>query len=412
MIEVRTLRLAALAVSLAAALAFPARAEEETTRGGVAFEPGTPAFSDVLAKAKAQSKPVFIDFSTEWCGWCKRLDKDTFSRPEVGEAMTAFVNVHVDAEKGEGVSLAKKYGVTGFPTLVVVDAAGDEVDRIVGYLKPEPFVKEVKRILSGEGTLPALKAKAEANPDDVDAGVAYASKVFVTKPEDALARFEGMAAKVHDKDRPAEARVWLAFASLAGEAGKHEPAMAAAERILRDFADTPAAGEVGVKAGRAFLRADPRRALTFFETASNATKDGAARARLATWSVAVHREAMADALAKAAADAGDDAQLLNEIAWACHEQHVNVRDAVGWAKRAVELSNREPAVLDTLANLLWDVGQREEAIRTEVEAADGADGMMRAEFLGTVAKWRTMRDLAEEEKWRAQRKASASDGAK
>src|SRR5262245_61647327 len=63
----------------------------------VKFESGTPAWADVLAKAKEQKKPIFADFTTEWCGWCRRLEKDVYTKAEVGEAMQAFVNVMIDA---------------------------------------------------------------------------------------------------------------------------------------------------------------------------------------------------------------------------------------------------------------------------------------------------------------------------
>src|SRR5262245_24739094 len=102
----------------------PAAPPGSAREAGVAFEPGSPPWAEVLAKAKAAGKPVFVDFSTEWCGWCKKLDRDTFSRASVAEAMKALVCVHVDAEKGEGPALAERYHASGFPTLVVVDAAG------------------------------------------------------------------------------------------------------------------------------------------------------------------------------------------------------------------------------------------------------------------------------------------------
>src|SRR5262245_4891497 len=91
-------------------------ARGEGVPGGLVFEPGPPPFATVLAKARAEKKVVFVDFSTEWCGWCKKLEQEVFSRPEVAKAMTGFVNVHVDAEKSpEGPSLAKTYGARGFP---------------------------------------------------------------------------------------------------------------------------------------------------------------------------------------------------------------------------------------------------------------------------------------------------------
>src|SRR5437870_11168040 len=96
--------------------------------------------------------------------------------------MKAFVNVHVNAGEGDGKDVSKRYHVRGLPTLVVLDAKGDEVDRIVGYRKPDAFVGEIDRIQRGEGTLPALKKKAAESPEDFGAAVAYAEKLVDSDP--------------------------------------------------------------------------------------------------------------------------------------------------------------------------------------------------------------------------------------
>src|SRR5262245_12640898 len=124
--------------------------------------------------------------------------------------MKAFVNVKIDAEKGEGPDLAKRYGAHAFPTLVIVDAEGEEIDRIVGYRPPEPFLKEIARIQSGEGTLAALKKAYAAKPDDVDAGVVLAAKLAASKPDESAAMFAKLGATAAEtKNRPAQAKVLL-----------------------------------------------------------------------------------------------------------------------------------------------------------------------------------------------------------
>src|SRR5687767_10944887 len=144
--------LSVVSLLFASALAAPALADDVRSgaapSAGVAFEPGPPAFADVLAKAKAEGKPIFLDFDAKGCGWCRKLEKETFSQGSVGDAMRAFINVHIDVEEGEGEELAKRFNVHGYPTLVVLDSSGAEVDRIGGYMPPEPFVKEIRRIQS------------------------------------------------------------------------------------------------------------------------------------------------------------------------------------------------------------------------------------------------------------------------
>ncbi len=61
-----------------------------------------------------------------------------------------FVSIKINAEKDEGKALAEKYGVSGFPTLLLVDPKGEEVDRIVGFRPPDKFIATLKPILAGD----------------------------------------------------------------------------------------------------------------------------------------------------------------------------------------------------------------------------------------------------------------------
>lgn len=84
-------------------------------------------WAEIVAQAKAENKLIFIDFYTQWCGPCLNMAETVFTLPSVG----AFYNEHfvcakIDAEHGEGVELAKKYGVRLFPTYIFVDPATEK----------------------------------------------------------------------------------------------------------------------------------------------------------------------------------------------------------------------------------------------------------------------------------------------
>jgi len=391
--------LSAAAFALTVSFASVVRADDvpppAASAEGVAFEPGTPAFADVLAKSKETGKPVFIDFTTDWCGWCKKLDKDTYAQASGADAMKAFVNVRIDAEKGEGKDVAKRYGVKSYPTLVIVDATGDEVDRISGYMPPEPFLKEVARIQSGEGTIPALKKSYAAKPDDLDAGVVLAGKLAASKPAESAEMFKGLEERaVAAKDRPAQAKVLLEQASLSLATASRETinevatqVAAQAETLVKDFADTPAAAHAASRLGGAVAYVGGNRALAFLDAARGIATDPKELVVVESLTVAVHKRAIAASLKRQGDAAGDDPQALNAAAWNCFEMKMNVKAALGWATTAVEKSNRDPAILDTLANLLWISGKHAEAIKAEEEAAGKAEGAMKKEFLANVAKW-------------------------
>jgi len=97
-------------------------------------------------KAAAKSgKLIMIDFYTDWCGWCKRLDRDTFPNKAVIKLSQDFVPLKLNAEK-TGRPLARRYGVRGYPTILFLDHKGKLVGRIGGYLRPGPFADALKRI--------------------------------------------------------------------------------------------------------------------------------------------------------------------------------------------------------------------------------------------------------------------------
>lgn len=143
----------------------------------IKFEKGS--FAEVLALAKEQNKIVMIDFFTDWCKWCVELDNFVYTNIEVAKfANENQINWKIDAEKGEGPELAKKYNVSGYPTILFVDYLGTEVDRIVGYFPAGTFLKYMKEIVDGSNSMITLKRKLVENPDDVEANFKFAEKVL------------------------------------------------------------------------------------------------------------------------------------------------------------------------------------------------------------------------------------------
>ncbi|MBU4305581.1 MAG: thioredoxin fold domain-containing protein [Candidatus Omnitrophica bacterium] len=94
--------------------------------------------------AQKNDKPILIDFYTEWCGWCKKLDKDTYGDARVIAAVKEFVCAKIDAEKNQ--ALARQYKVQGFPTTVFLDSEGNLIEAIPGYMTAEQFLEVLNKI--------------------------------------------------------------------------------------------------------------------------------------------------------------------------------------------------------------------------------------------------------------------------
>ena len=101
------------------------------------------------AQAKKENKLVLLDFTgSDWCGWCKKLDAETFSKTEFADyAKKNLVLVEVDFPrskeqaadlKAANQALQSKYHVEGFPTLVALKPDGTVVWQQEGYLEGGP----------------------------------------------------------------------------------------------------------------------------------------------------------------------------------------------------------------------------------------------------------------------------------
>jgi thiol-disulfide isomerase/thioredoxin len=138
------------------------------------FETGT--WAQVLAKAKAQDKPIFVDFYAVWCGPCKAMAKNVFTDPAVGDFYNQkFLAYKIDAEKEEK-ELVSSVGIEAYPSLIYFDSDGNVIGRNVGALDGPGFTQFGQQMLASREALkklPELKAKYEANPKDEQATAAY-----------------------------------------------------------------------------------------------------------------------------------------------------------------------------------------------------------------------------------------------
>lgn len=98
------------------------------------------------AEAKTTGKIMMVDVYTDWCGWCKKLDSDTYSDARVIAKAKDFVSLKLNPEASDaGAAFAQKYGVTGYPCILFLEPDGTVVNRIGGYMEAEPFAAAMAR---------------------------------------------------------------------------------------------------------------------------------------------------------------------------------------------------------------------------------------------------------------------------
>jgi thioredoxin-related protein len=333
----------------------------QTSVGEIKFLRGP--LHEAVARAEADKKPVMIDFITDWCRWCDTLDARTYSDARVADFISSqVVPIKIDAEKGEGIDIARKYAVHAYPTILLITAGGEEIDRIVGYFPAEEFLKSIRDFVGGVNTLGRLKADAANHPDDPSIQYALASKYTGRNDiASAAGSFERILAldPRNTLGHNEEAEFVIAF-----QASNTQEGTGKLDAFAEKYPSSPMARRALAKAADASVKAGD--------------VEGAKRhflAYTAKWP--------------------DDAGFMNSFAWACAGKKINLDQAAEAAAKAVELAKDDgerAAHLDTQATVEYNRANVDRAISLEEKALDilkNATPKERKGYEETLAKFKS-----------------------
>ncbi|NII82044.1 MULTISPECIES: thioredoxin family protein [unclassified Pedobacter] len=145
---------------------------------GINFE--TTSLAAAMGKAgnPAEPKLILVDCYTTWCIPCLEMSQQEFPKKVAGDYFNPkFVSVKFDMEKGEGKEIGKKYNVTAYPTFLILNAQGQEINRVVGKATAEEFIEKVKSALDPKNSLAGLKAAYEESKN-MQTGFPYALALY------------------------------------------------------------------------------------------------------------------------------------------------------------------------------------------------------------------------------------------
>ena len=170
-----------------------------------------------------------IDVYTDWCTWCKELDKNTYSHKEVIDMAKKMVAVKLNPETSkEGAEVAQKYGVQGFPTILFINADGLILENIGGYVEGEKFVPYMKNAIEKLDKINTVLASKEPSLEKLDLYLESGNEEESKKIYDAL-----MAKKAISKE--AMPKYLLGFGLIRAQRRDYEKANEYFDNIIKNY---------------------------------------------------------------------------------------------------------------------------------------------------------------------------------
>jgi thioredoxin-related protein len=369
---------------IAFTLSFNGFSQESDEATGIQFVTGT--WEEVVAIAKKEKKPIFVDAFTTWCGPCKWMAKTTFKDAAVGTFMTEnFISYKMDMEKGEGIEFATKNEVRVYPTLLYFDSKGEFIHRAAGALQAEAFIETGRVALNPKERFGTLQRKFERGDSDKEFLLN-----FITKSQEASV--------------PVERPFTKYWALLSEDEKISEDNLVLIQSITKGFADLDHELFVFMKANKDkyIKKIGADKFKPFWDQAYNSAVWYAAAEKKNSDKKAKMEKAKAiftdknneidafydinlawqsrdeDKIKSAAAvyvDVTSDWVFLNSEAWTVYEKSDDKEELEGaliWAKKSVAL-NSNYMNLDTKGALLYKLKQYEKAIEALEEAIEKAD---------------------------------------
>ena len=98
-----------------------------------------------LAEARTSGRLVLVDAFAEWCGWCRKLEREVFPQPAFQDLAREFVLLRVDVQDGgEGTELAATWGASALPTLLLLEPSGAFAGAVSGYFPADELARRVR----------------------------------------------------------------------------------------------------------------------------------------------------------------------------------------------------------------------------------------------------------------------------
>jgi len=221
-------------------------------------------YDSALALAQEKNQNLVIDFYTDWCRWCKVLDSATYTDSAVIALSKTMVFTKINAE--EDTLTAQEYSISGYPTIVIAKSDGTEIDRIGGYLPPEPFLETIENYLQDKETLADYLRRADTNAT-TEVNFALGEKYSSRGMDDEAKKYFMEVIKMDPENKDSlTIDAMLSIGSIMIGEKDYKGAIGMFDQVIKNFKGTPAAMDAVLWKGVTYRnQGDTTKAIQVFE---------------------------------------------------------------------------------------------------------------------------------------------------
>jgi hypothetical protein len=158
-------------------LALLALSAPMATAGDATIEWFGDGYNKAVKAASADDAMMLIAFAPDWSDYSNKLIAETFTSPDVVEALSDVVCLKYTSEGGRMTSLVKRYNIEQFPAIVVAMSNGDIDELITGFIPAEPLLEQLYRIHSEDNTVRSHRKAVEKSPENLEIQYQLAQKL-------------------------------------------------------------------------------------------------------------------------------------------------------------------------------------------------------------------------------------------
>lgn len=334
-------------------------------------------FGEALKLAKSSNKTLFIDAYTTWCGPCKAMTKTVFTEKMVAAFYNSqFINLKLDMEKGEGPDVAKRFGISAYPTLLFIDGDEKLVHKALGFQDVAAFIEIGKTALESDKNLASWTTIYDKGNREPQFLKEYAQKL--TEANDTRQSDIANEYLKTQKDWLSPENIEFIYRYTEGVDSKLFPFLMKNKKAFDSKYEATAVDvKVQSMVSDKLFNEKNLPTLGFADTIiqmvyPTKAKRMAKNYRLSYYRLKGDRTQYAQAAVDYFKKYKDSAQELSDVANTFHEQIQDkkmLKYAVKWAKKAVKLDNSYLNNL-TLAQLYVDTDNKKDALKIAQKAID------------------------------------------